>query len=104
MTMLAQIMEGELRVTVRDPDGRPVAAHVALSARNPQFRAETKANDAGLARFQRLPFGVYSLVVNQKGFQEFSSLVEISRISIFRTFPVMVMGKSTTNFQNRGIL
>jgi hypothetical protein len=76
-TAEAQMMEGELRVTVLDPSGRTVAAHVELAGRNPQFRTEAQADSDGRVRLQRLPPGVYRLAVTQDGFEAFIDTVEI---------------------------
>lgn len=73
----AQIMEGEVRVTVRDPSGRPVRAMVELSGRSPQFLAQAQADEQGVARLLRLPAGVYRLAVRQGGFREFTRNVEV---------------------------
>ncbi|MEX2263935.1 MAG: TonB-dependent receptor [Bryobacteraceae bacterium] len=73
----AQIMEGELRVTVRDPARNPVAARVELAGRSPQFRTEAQADPAGHVRLLRLPQGVYRLAVTQSGFEEFVDTIEI---------------------------
>jgi hypothetical protein len=73
----AQVAEGELRVTVRDPAGAAVAARVAIESRNPQFRAEMQADRAGAARFRRLPLGIYRIAVGHSGFAEFSGTVEV---------------------------
>ena len=73
----AQIMEGELRVTVHDPAGRAVAARVELAARNPQFRTETQADLAGHVRLIRLPQGVYRLAVTHDGFEPFIDTIEV---------------------------
>ena len=76
-TGAAQIMEGELRVTVRDPSGRAVAARVELAGRNPQFRAEAQTDSAGRVRLLRLPQGVYRLAVTSDGFEELVDTIEI---------------------------
>src|SRR4030095_7600901 len=73
----AQIMEGELRVTVRDPGGRSVAARIELASRNPPFRTEAQADSLGQVRLLRLPPGVYRLVVTSAGFEEFVDMIEI---------------------------
>jgi hypothetical protein len=70
-------MEGELRITVRDPAQKPVRATVQLSGRNPQFHAEVQAGSDGQARLSRLPMGVYRLSVSQRGFEPFEDTVEI---------------------------
>ena len=73
----AQVMEGEIRVIVRDPDGLAVPAEVEIVGRNPRFEAAARADATGLARLLRLPPGVYSLAVRQPGFDNYSAVVEI---------------------------
>lgn len=73
----AQIMEGELRVMVHDPDGRPVQARVEIAGRNPEFRIVGESDRDGQARFQRLPPGIYALVVERSGFARHEETVEI---------------------------
>jgi outer membrane cobalamin receptor len=70
-------MEGELRISVRDPAGQPVASRIELAARNPQFFAAAQADTAGEAVLRRLPAGVYQLRIRQGGFAEFSRTVEV---------------------------
>jgi hypothetical protein len=70
-------MEGELRVIVRDPDGRSVAARIELASRNPPFRTEVQADSMGQVRLQRLPPGVYRLAATSPGFEEFVDTIEI---------------------------
>ena len=74
---VAQIMEGELRVTVRDPAGRSVAARIELASRNPHFRTEAQADSMGQVRLLRLPPGVYRLVAQSTGFEDFVDTIEI---------------------------
>lgn len=73
----AQIMEGELRLTVRDPAGRAVPARIELSGQSPQFSAGGEADSSGRLRLLRLPQGVYRLAVTHDGFQPFSQTIEI---------------------------
>jgi hypothetical protein len=73
----AQVMEGELRVRVRDPSGDAVPARAVLAGRNPQFFAESQADRAGVAVLRRLPPGVYQLRVAHDGFANFTRTVEI---------------------------
>jgi hypothetical protein len=75
--MMAQVMEGEVQVTVRDRGGLPLAASVEISSRSPQFRIQARAGADGKAKLQRLPAGVYLLSVRQEGFRDFSQTVEI---------------------------
>ncbi|MBI4471607.1 MAG: TonB-dependent receptor [Acidobacteria bacterium] len=81
----AQIMEGELRVVVRDPAGRPVEAAVEISGRNPEFRTESRTNVSGVVSLQRLPLGIYRLVVRHQGFEQIEDIVEIrSAVPVMR--------------------
>lgn len=73
----AQLMEGELQIMVRDPDGRPLSARVEISSRSPQFSVVQQAGNDGKARLQRLRAGVYLLSVRQDGFRDFRQTVEI---------------------------
>lgn len=73
----AQLAEGEVRVTVRDPSGQPVPAVLLLTSRNPLFEAEIKADFMGRARIVRVPQGAYGLSVKHPGFSVFSQVVEI---------------------------
>ncbi len=74
---IAQVMQGEIRVVVRDPDELAVPAVVQLTGRNPQFEATVRADSEGRARLLRVPLGVYSLTVRQSGFDEISTPVEV---------------------------
>lgn len=76
-TLAAQMMEGELRLTLRDPQGNAVAARVDLDSHNPPFRASGQANSSGTVRLARLPLGVYRLTVTQPGLRRHEEMVEI---------------------------
>ena len=73
----AQVMEGELRVEVRDSTGLALAAKVELNGRHPQFRVESHTNAEGEARMHRVPFGAYQLRITSNGFQPFAEQVSI---------------------------
>ena len=74
---LANRLEGELIVEVRDPAGLPVAARVQLQSRAPRFETSGDCDAAGQARLKRLPFGVYRLRVTHTDFADFIGQVEI---------------------------
>lgn len=73
----AQVMDGRLRVSVRDASGRAVAARVDLVGRNPAFTASAQANERGEATLHRIPPGVYRLRVSRQGFRDYAAQVEI---------------------------
>ncbi len=73
----AQVMEGELRITIRDPAGQAVPAKVMLSSRNPPFEAAAQADSQGQAVLRRLPPGAYQLHVRHSGFEDLRQTVPI---------------------------
>lgn len=73
----AQVMDGRLRVSVRDVSGRAVAARVDLRGRNPAFTASAQGNERGEATLRRIPPGVYRLRVSRQGFRDYAAQVEI---------------------------
>ena len=74
---VAQVMDGRLEVSVRDPSGRAVAARLELTGGSPHFSAEMTASDTGEAVLRRLPPGVYELRVRHDGFADYVARVEI---------------------------
>ena len=94
---IGQVMDGEIRVLVHDPDGLTAAlAEVMLTGRNPQFEAETQTDVEGRARLLRVPPGVYVLTVRQPGFREFITTVEVrSAVPRDITVPLEVAGTTT---------
>jgi hypothetical protein len=100
----AQVMDGQLRVTVTDPSGQPVPAQVQIEGRNPQLVVDAQADRSGEAVLRRLPPGVYELRVRQDGFADSVSRVEIrsavpQSIDVqlkLKTFETEVTVESTT--------
>ena len=74
---LANRLEGELIVEVRDPAGLPVAARVHLQSRAPHFETTRACDSGGHARLERLPFGVYQIRVTHPDFADFSERLEV---------------------------
>jgi hypothetical protein len=68
---------GELRIEVKDPQGRPAAAVAQLVSESNQLRREfpIAAEDKYIA--SELPFGVYRLTIAAEGFSDWTDLVEI---------------------------
>jgi outer membrane cobalamin receptor len=74
----AQTDTGELRVTVSDAMGLPVAAaSVELVSEVNQYRHSFDADDGGRVIAKRLPFGLYNISARRPGFAATTALVEI---------------------------
>ncbi len=74
----AQLMDGDVRVVVTDPDGQPVSgAQVELAARNPVFSATQVTEADGETEFTRLPRADYSIAVRAAGFREAVQLADV---------------------------
>ncbi|MGA9392845.1 MAG: TonB-dependent receptor [Candidatus Sulfotelmatobacter sp.] len=77
LPLLAQSNNGELRLRITGPDTQPVKASIDLSSDAIQFHRTISANDAGVADFRNLPFGLYHLKVQEEGFAPFDGPIEI---------------------------
>lgn len=77
LPLAAQSNAGELRLTVTDPSGLGVATTVELVNQASQYRNTLQTDEAGLLVAKRLPFGLYSIRVQQPGFAEFSGSVDV---------------------------
>ncbi|HUR33509.1 MAG TPA: TonB-dependent receptor [Vicinamibacterales bacterium] len=73
----AQVERGEIRLTVTDQTGLPVAATGTLASEAPQLFRAFSTDAAGRFTLQELPFGVFRLVVERDGFVPSSILVEV---------------------------
>jgi hypothetical protein len=73
----AQRVRGELRLEVRDPQGTALSPAAELVSDANQLRRSFQVNPDGRYVMQDLPFGVYRLSLNAKGFAPWSDLVEI---------------------------
>ena len=74
---LSQTNLGELRLSVSDPNGLPVATPVVLTSIVNQYNRTFNSDSQGHISARRLSFGIYSVTVNQTGFAAFSSTVEV---------------------------
>lgn len=74
----AQRARGELHIDVRDPQGAALAPIAELVSDANQFRRSLQASVDGHYVLQDLPFGVYHLTLNAKGFASWNDLVEVS--------------------------
>jgi hypothetical protein len=73
----AQRERGELRIDVKDPQGRPAAGTAQLVSESNQLKREFPITADGKYVAAELPFGVYRLTVAAEGFADWTDLVEI---------------------------
>jgi hypothetical protein len=77
LPILAQSTTGELRLAVTDPGGAGVKATVDLASEGTQFSQTFVTNQQGEVDAKRLPYGIYHLQIQAKGFAEVSEPVDI---------------------------
>ena len=91
LPLFAQSNTGELRLDVRDPSGLGVKSIVELVCEANQYRNTLLTDDDGKLDVQRLPYGVYRLVVSRSGFATLSESIQIrSSIPIDHTVQVQL--------------
>ena len=73
----AQHERGEIRIEVKDPQNRPVAAEAQLVSASNQLKREFPIPPEGKAIAGELPTGVYRLTVAAEGFAVWTDLVEV---------------------------
>lgn len=77
LPLMAQSNTGEIRLTVTDPTGLGLKSTVKLVSEDNHLRQQFLTDDAGHLLARRLPFGVYKILVEHKGFSSFSGSMEI---------------------------
>ena len=77
LPLLGQSNKGELRIKVTDPSGSGVKATVQIVSEGNQYRSTLTTDDAGNLTAQRLPYGIYQVLIVQAGFAEVFETVEI---------------------------
>ena len=77
IAMFAQANTGELRITVKDPSGLPLEAHVELASQANQYVRQFDTGADGRVTAKRLPFGLYTVKVSRDGFGPASQLIDI---------------------------
>jgi outer membrane cobalamin receptor len=75
-----QSATGELRVTVRDATGLPVACRVMLASEANDISQSLQTNGDGESVAKRLPFGRYRVTVDQPGFGRYDALVDVDSV------------------------
>jgi outer membrane cobalamin receptor len=73
-----QLETGEIRLSVTDPSGRPLASSSGVLASEASHTERGFATDGqGHFVFEHLPFGVYRLTIEHSGFQKYATLLEV---------------------------
>jgi hypothetical protein len=74
----SQAQTGELRLTVVDAAGLPLAASVEITSEASDFRDVRQTADDGTLIARRLPFGPYRMAISRDGFAPLTEQVTIS--------------------------
>lgn len=94
--LLAQSNTGELRLKVTDPHGFGVKSVVELISRANDFHSSLTTDDGGIVIAKRLPFGLYSVQIEQAGFAAVSAPIEVrSAIPIEYTIKLAIASVNT---------
>jgi outer membrane cobalamin receptor len=75
-----QSATGELRVTVRDATGLPVACRVMLASEANDISQPLQTSGDGESVAKRLPFGRYRITVDQPGFSQYDALLDVDSV------------------------
>ncbi len=73
----SQANQGELRLRITDPAGAGVKCTVQLVSEANEYHAVLATNGQGQLDVQRLPFGIYQLQVQARGFAAVSRTVQV---------------------------
>lgn len=76
----AQSASGELRVTVRDVTGLPVACLVMLVSEVNDISQPLQTNANGQSVAKRVPFGRYRITLDHPGFSRYDALVDVDSV------------------------
>jgi hypothetical protein len=77
LPLSAQSNTGELRLKVLDPQGLGVKTAVQLVSEANEYRSMLVTDDAGTLIAKRLPFGLYRVRIQQPGFADVVTSVEV---------------------------
>src|ERR1700729_1744409 len=77
LPLVAQSNTGELHLKVTDPSGLGVKAAVPLGSEANDYQNSLSTDESGVLIAKRLPFGVYRIQIQQPGFAEVSTPVQI---------------------------
>jgi Carboxypeptidase regulatory-like domain/TonB-dependent Receptor Plug Domain len=74
---IGQVNTGELRLKVTDSTGAGLQASVTVLSQGNQYKAVLTTDAEGGARIHRLPYGVYLITVEKKGFSSVSNTLDV---------------------------
>src|ERR1700674_96905 len=77
MPLFSQSNTGELHIKVTDPSGLGVRCSISLVSEANQYRNSLATDERGNLDAQRLPYGVYQIIIQQAGFADVSETIEI---------------------------
>jgi hypothetical protein len=95
----AQLQRGQLRPEVRDPAGAVSRARAEMLSQGKDFERSFQVASDGNYLLQDLPFGVYRLSVQVKGFAAWSDVVEVHSIVPLKVDVVLGVAPVTTKAQ-----
>jgi hypothetical protein len=75
--LLAQVNTGELRLKVKDPAGLGIKASVTVSSEANQYSNAFTAGDTGEVDIKTLPYGIYLVRAEKRGFTATTETVEV---------------------------
>jgi hypothetical protein len=78
LSLQAQSNRGEIRLKVTDPSGLGLKTAVHVSSEANQYRAVLQTDSQGNLVLQRLPFGLYTLEVEQTGFAPVTETIALA--------------------------
>ena len=86
LPVLAQSNSGELRVHVADPSGQGIHTTIHLFSQANQYSTDVETDKQGSVDVARLPYGIYTVEINQPQFAPFAETVSIrSSIPVTRS-------------------
>ncbi len=77
LPLFSQTNSGELHLKVTDPSGAGVKTTVQIVSEANQYRNALTTSDQGDLDVQRLPYGIYELDIEQRGFATIAESIEI---------------------------
>lgn len=75
--LFAQSNSGELRLKVTDPSGLAVKTEIQIISEANQYQSTLSTDELGALTVQRLPYGVYRLQIEPRGFAPVAETIEI---------------------------